>query len=219
MCCVLAAMPVLMKARRPRLKRATLFVDVIGINPFDQPAVVTLENIETRRPHASRKRVHMSDCAGWAARARRFQCALRWLIGLCRFKRHIALLRGDKMGERAFSIVHSGALLWCRDSISRRGIRRRFDRDQKVRCFPPEFYAQVVCPGCIGGRPTASGILRATISRIAETRIKHRCMPPCLWVKTNHGKRGLIVNTRITLRCPPRTSRNCESDFSSHVLH
>jgi len=82
----------------------------MGFDPFDQPAAVALENIETRRRHASRKSVYMSDCAGWAARARRFQCALRRLIGLCRFKRHIALLtRG--MGERAFSIVHSGAAM------------------------------------------------------------------------------------------------------------
>src|SRR3974390_656220 len=82
----------------------------IGLDPFDQPTAVALENIETRRPHTSRKSVYMSDCAGWAARARRFQCALRRLIGLCRFKRHIALLtRG--MGERAFSIVHSRAAM------------------------------------------------------------------------------------------------------------
>jgi hypothetical protein len=35
-----------------------------GLNPFDQPTVAALENIETRGPHASRKSKYMSNCAG-----------------------------------------------------------------------------------------------------------------------------------------------------------
>ena len=82
----------LTNAATPAQKGRSLFVHVMGLNPFDQPAVVASENIKTRKPHASRKSVYMSDCAGWTTRARRLQCALRWFIGLSRFKRHIALL-------------------------------------------------------------------------------------------------------------------------------
>ena len=52
-------------------------IHTIGFNPFDQPTMVALENIEARRPHASRKSEYMSNCAGCATRARRFKRAPR----------------------------------------------------------------------------------------------------------------------------------------------
>ena len=122
------------------------------------------------------------------------------------------------MGKRAFSIVQFWRYCGAAIRLVEGGPERVLIEIKKYGGFrvnfsPGSLPVQHICAA------NSSRIPRATMSRIDAARIKHRCMPPCLWVKTNHGKRGLIVNTRITSRCPPRESRNCESDVSSRVLH
>jgi hypothetical protein len=63
---------------RPPLIGGLFHCIAISLDPFDQPTVAALENVETRRPHASRKSEYMSNCAGWATMTRRFRRVLHF---------------------------------------------------------------------------------------------------------------------------------------------